>query len=133
MAPSIFEFNSFSKFLNATYRARKAERPSFTYREFAQELGITSSLLTLIASGRRRTTPDVLAKISAALKIDDDQLSYAELLAKRDRAGSADEESIWDNRIRIRRSLAQHEKKIEVTKTSFFTSRSPIHVAVLPS
>lgn len=121
MATSIYEFNSFAKFLNATYRSRKAQDESFTYKAFANELGITSSLLTLIASGRRRTTADVLGKLSRALGFDDDQMHFAELLAQRDRASSAADEAVCDTRIRIYREMTQHALRVEGESLSCFT------------
>ena len=79
----VSDFLSYRKFLTTLYEARKADAGSYSYMQFAQDMGLSrSNVLWLVTSGRRKLTKNTLDKIVKALRISGVQRQYIERLVE---------------------------------------------------
>src|SRR5262249_31981564 len=90
----IFNFPDFSSYVFHYVKSRKEADPSLSYRRFSRRLGLKSeSLLRMVASGKRKATPDLVYRIGAALGFNSRELEYADALAGLQRARNLAEKS----------------------------------------
>src|SRR5690606_35145342 len=76
---SVTDYLSYRQYLKDLYEAAKGKVDTYSYMQFAQDLGLSkSNVLWLVVSGRRRLTQATLDKILKALKITGVQRRYFE-------------------------------------------------------
>jgi uncharacterized protein (TIGR02147 family) len=125
----IFGFPDFSSYIAHYVKARKEADPSFSYRRFSRRLGLKSeSLLRMVASGKRRATPDLVYRIGSALGFNTRELEYAEALAGLQRARNLIEKSRYAEKLRLLSPDAQTQL-IELDHLEFISSWH--HIAIL--
>lgn len=97
----IFHFPDFSSYVAHHVKSKKETDPTFSYRRFSRRLGLKSeSLLRMVASGKRKATPDLVYRIGAAIGFNSKELEYAEALAGLQRARNLDEKSRYAEKLR---------------------------------
>src|SRR4051812_21190972 len=98
----IFNFPDFSSYVFHYVKSRKDADPSFSYRRFSRRLGLKSeSLLRMVASGKRKATPDLVYRIGSALGFNARELEYADALAGLQRARNLVEKSRYADKLRL--------------------------------
>lgn len=86
------QYLDYAQFLEDAYQWLKARRRSFSYVEFADELGFNkTNVIFLIARGSRRLSPKAADKIIAALHIKGAERLYFETLVRYQNARLASE------------------------------------------
>jgi uncharacterized protein (TIGR02147 family) len=128
----IFHFPDFSSYVAHYVKARKDADPSFSYRRFSRRLGLKSeSLLRMVASGKRKATPDLVYRIGAALGFNSKELEYAEALAGLQRARNLVEKSRFADKLRqLSPELdGAQPQLIEIDHLEFISSWQ--HIAIL--
>lgn len=76
--PSIYSFNDFAAFLQATIEEKKLQRSTFSLRNFSKRIGLRApSLLSMVLSGERQPSPALLQKICLELRLSKKDTNYA--------------------------------------------------------
>lgn len=125
----IFNFPDFSSYVAHFVKSRKEVDPTFSYRRFSRRLGLKSeSLLRMVASGKRKATPDLVFRIGSALGFNSKELEYAEALAGLQRARNLAEKSRYADKLRGLSPDSQPQL-IEIDRLEFISSWH--HIAIL--
>jgi uncharacterized protein (TIGR02147 family) len=74
--PSPYQFHDVREYLKEIFKYKKSEISSFSLRGFGLGAGLSSAHLTLIMSGRRSLTADVLEKLLPSLGVADHEAVY---------------------------------------------------------
>jgi uncharacterized protein (TIGR02147 family) len=97
----IYHFPDFSSYVAHYVKSRKEIDPSFTYRRFSKRMGLKSeSILRMVASGKRKASPDLVYRISSAVGFNSKELEYAEALAGLHRTRKLTEKSRYAEKLR---------------------------------
>ncbi len=79
--PDISDFKDFREYLSAIYEYRKIVNKKYTYKIWAQELGLSSvSGLTMVLKGQRSPGPSLREKLIKNLNLEKEESSYFEKL-----------------------------------------------------
>ncbi len=125
----IYGFPDFSSYVSHYVKARKDADPSFSYRRFSRRLGLKSeSLLRMVASGKRRATPDLVYRIGTALGFNTKELEYADALAGLQRSRNLLEKTRYAEKLRLLSPDSQTQL-IELDHLEFISSWQ--HIAIL--
>jgi uncharacterized protein (TIGR02147 family) len=106
----VTSYLSHRDFLQALYDDVKAERPSYSYYQLAEDLGFSrTNVLWLVITGRRRLTERASGRISAALQLSGNARRYFEALQKYATIRRADQrETCFQDLLELKgRELAQ--------------------------
>ncbi len=79
LKPDIFQYLEYRLFLRDVEQYVKTKK-SLSSRKWCQQLGLSPSLLSLILSGKRNLTIDILNLISDNIKLSDSQIKYFQWL-----------------------------------------------------
>lgn len=77
---TVFEFDDYRKFLKAALAERMIRNPSYSLRAFAKGLGVSSSGLSEVLSGKTNLSSDLAERIGNHLQLARDELDYFFLL-----------------------------------------------------
>jgi uncharacterized protein (TIGR02147 family) len=77
---TIFDYVDYRFFLRDYYAAHKNSSNTFTYRSFAQEAGVSPSLLKDILNGRQNLSVKVMRKYAQAMHLTEKETAYFEAL-----------------------------------------------------
>ncbi len=91
-------------YLKAAFQTAKEGQPRLTISSYAGKLGLSSSTLKMILTGKRRLTVHQALKVAKSLRLPDEETSLLETLALRDSA-----QEPWE-RAHYTRRLSQQEK-----------------------
>lgn len=101
MGLSVFNFDDFGSFLNASMEERSRVDRRYSYRYMARKIsGCTHSALIMIAQGTRLPSDDLLVRICEAFEFSDEERAYAKALVGRKRAQSIQEKAFYEDTIR---------------------------------
>lgn len=79
--PDIYLYLDYRKFLADFYKYSKLNSPHFSYRSFSQKVGVqTSNFLLLLIQGKRNLKDQTIPLVAKALKLDQKQSQYFQLL-----------------------------------------------------
>jgi uncharacterized protein (TIGR02147 family) len=77
----VYEYSDYRLFIKHYYEERKAGNPAFSFRYLAQKAGINSApFFKFLIEGKRNLTQETVAKVAAALKLDEKAREYFEHL-----------------------------------------------------
>jgi uncharacterized protein (TIGR02147 family) len=77
----VYEYSDYRLFIKHYYEERKAENPAFSFRYLSQKAGINSApFFKFLIDGKRNLTQETVAKVAAALKLDEKAREYFEHL-----------------------------------------------------
>jgi uncharacterized protein (TIGR02147 family) len=78
--PNIFMHHDYRSYLNEYFAFLQTTTPSFTVKSFAEKVGLSNSLLSLILKGERTFTDDSFDKVIAELKLQIDEIEFFKIL-----------------------------------------------------
>jgi uncharacterized protein (TIGR02147 family) len=90
MGTRIFDFQNYREFLRAYFAETKSSRTGVTRKEVATELGISLSNLSMILSGQRKLSAELVAPFGRAIGLNPSELRYFEALVARAQARSSE-------------------------------------------
>jgi uncharacterized protein (TIGR02147 family) len=104
--PDIHLFADYRQFLNDWWAWRKRTSRVVSFRSFATKAGTSPSLLKDILEGRRRLSPDTVAKFAPAMGLTQSQTSYFLLLSRFGNARTVTEKNeAFQAMAKVRRKL----------------------------
>ena len=92
---TLFETLDYREYLKTYYEERKAEKNYFSYKVFANAVGMDQSFLAKILVGHMHLPPEKIGAFSQYLNLYGTEKSYFEALVHFGRAGTAAEAKIW--------------------------------------
>ncbi len=99
-------YPSATAFLRATFEQSKRGAPNLTIDKFADELGVGTSSLKMIFSGKRTPTVHLALSAARALKLSPAETSYLETLVLKDAARDEWERSYYSRNLKkLKREL----------------------------
>ena len=107
----IYQFRDYREFLRAWFKAAQ-RRPSM--RTFASRVGCSTALVSEISNGRRNLEAKWQERFAVALKLDDDERAYFELLVESERSPS----------LAVQRALDQRLAEVVRFRTSEFVAEA---------
>ncbi len=116
----IYSYSDFRTYLKDFYESRKAHSPNFSFRYLAQKAGInSSSFYKHIFDGSRNLTKSTILKTCHALKLDDLEAEYFEVLVFFCQAKTLKEKNQFFKKL-ITLQQARNIKKIEINNYAYF-------------
>jgi uncharacterized protein (TIGR02147 family) len=101
ISPIVFEYSDYHVYLDDWMRARKRERGSFSYQEFANRAGLKSrSFLRLVCKGEKQLSPSAALKVSKAIRHTAREAEYFAVLVNLNNAKTLAEKSLHLDRLR---------------------------------
>jgi len=88
--PMIFEHTSYRSYLKTTLADRFSRHASYSLRAFSRDLGINSSALSEVLTGKRNISLHKAFEISQKLKLNSKETDYFNLLVQFDQAKTQD-------------------------------------------
>lgn len=107
--PNIFEYRDYRDYLRDYYETRKRQNGKFSFRLFAAQSGVSSSLFNDIISGRRALTEPTMRKYANAMGLTPKETAYFGMLVRF--VNGKDGESKFENfaaMVQARRGLPAH-------------------------
>jgi uncharacterized protein (TIGR02147 family) len=96
----IYSYSDYRQFLKDHYERNKAVHPGFSYRFMAEKAGINSApYFKFVIEGKRNLSKKTILKTCIALKLKDKEAEYFEHLVFFNQAKSADEKSVYFDRL----------------------------------
>jgi uncharacterized protein (TIGR02147 family) len=117
--PNVFDYYNYRVYLGDYYEARKRSDPYFSYRAFAQKAGYNSSgLYMLIVSGERNLTTRYIKGFVQALKLNEKEELYFELMVQYTHAltDAAKQEYF----VKMVGLLPEKERRLQLTHKEFY-------------
>ena len=119
--PDIYTYNDFRKFIRDYYEETKKHSPSFSFQNFAQKAGISSSgFLLHVMKGERNLTRTVILKVAKAMRLSPDQTDYFENLVLFGQAKTQQEKDRYYAKILASRQ-ALNIKTIDDSRYRFYS------------
>jgi uncharacterized protein (TIGR02147 family) len=109
---SVYSNHSCFQFVKQSFQKAQESNPTMTIQGFAQQVGMGTSTLKMILTGRRKLTISNIHKMSRALKLSSDEVLYLENLALKERVQGPSEANYYKNRVQ---KIAQNAKLESVT------------------
>lgn len=98
--PSILGYTNYRKFLDEFYKARKASRGGFSFRQFSQLAGLSSpNFYKLVIEGQRNLTEQSIEQTIAAMGLSGNSAEYFRCLVQWNQAKSDKEKAEWLERL----------------------------------
>lgn len=118
---SVYEYSDYRLFIRHYYEGRKAENSAFSFRYLAQKAGINSApFFKFLIDGKRNLTQETVAKVAAALKLDEKESEYFENLVFFNQAKTVkDKGRYFDKLIALRK--ARDTLRIGSEKYEYFS------------
>jgi uncharacterized protein (TIGR02147 family) len=96
----IYSYSDYRQFLKDHYERNKAVHPGFSYRFMSEKAGINSApYFKFVIEGKRNLSKKTILKTCIALKLKDKEAEYFEHLVFFNQAKSADEKSVYFDRL----------------------------------
>lgn len=114
---ALFDFLDYRAYLGAVYAEIKTQERSYTYLEFAADLGFSpTNVVRLVIAGQRRLTPLTSERIATALELKTKERRYFSALVKYINARQGPErEALFQRLLAVKReSLANVEDQIKL-------------------
>lgn len=86
-----FEFTDYRTLLRLILDEKKVTDPQFSIARFAKKIGMSTSLLKMVLTGKRNLSATHLLKVSAALRLTFDETVYLEALLRENDADTEEE------------------------------------------
>lgn len=118
---SIYEYSDYRLFIKEYYEERKAENSNFSFRYLSQKAGINSApFFKFLIDGKRNLTQETVAKVAAALKLDEKAREYFEHLVFFNQAKTVKDKSrFFDKMIALQK--ARNTLQIGSEKYAYFS------------
>jgi uncharacterized protein (TIGR02147 family) len=117
----VYEYSDYRLFIRHYYEERKAENPAFSFRYLAQKAGINSSpFFKFLIEGKRNLTQETIAKVAAALKLDEKAREYFEHLVFFNQAKTVKDKSRYFDKM-IALQKARNTLQISSEKYEYFS------------
>jgi uncharacterized protein (TIGR02147 family) len=117
---TVYDYSDYRVFLKDYYESRKAKKPSFSYRYFAERAGINSApFFKFIIEGKRNLTRATVLKTSNALKLTRAEAEYFENLVFFNQAKSLRQKNLFFDRL-IQKQKRTSAGKISDTQYEYF-------------
>ncbi len=106
IAPNVWEYLDYRKYLRDFYESKKADGTHFSYRLFSQKTGVQSpNYMKLIIDGDRNLTQSHARRIGKFCHLTQEQITYFLALVRWNQCSDEDEREIfWLDVLRARRS-----------------------------
>lgn len=98
--PMIFEYDSYRVFLKATLAERIAKNPKYSLRAFANGLGLSPSMLSMVNSGQRNLRIDHASRIARALGLGAREADYFSTLVQLETANGMESRQVLREKLR---------------------------------
>jgi uncharacterized protein (TIGR02147 family) len=117
----VYEYSDYRLFIKHYYEERKAGNPAFSFRYLAQKAGINSApFFKFLIEGKRNLTQETVAKVAAALKLDEKAREYFEHLVFFNQAKTVKEKSRYFDKM-IALQKARNTLHIGSEKYEYFS------------
>lgn len=132
--PDIFLYTDYRKFLADYYNEKKATKPSYSYRMFAEKAGFKSKeFLFRVIQGERNLSRSSTAKLCEALGFSARESRYFELLSACNQAGTVEERDFYYRQLAEIRKAGERRSRIQNLDSSHMPLFSDWHSVALRS
>lgn len=104
---SVYEFSDYRAFIRAWIDDHASERRGLK-SELARKMGVSSSLMSQILSGRKELTPEQATEAAERFGLADDETDFWFLLVEKDRAGTHKLKARLEEKIRAAKQRAKN-------------------------
>ena len=124
----IYEHKDVKSYLSFKYSESLKKNPRYSMRAFAARLGVASSTLSEVLSGKKKVSREMAAKISRSLELSAKQAEYLCLLAEKEASKSENHKRSVYEKIK---GLSRGHSFLDVSVESFKMLSDWYHFAVL--
>lgn len=112
---SVTQFLSYRDYLNALYSTMGTKHGSYSYRQFAEDLGFSrSNVIWLVTTGRRKLSSKTSQRVVDELSLKGTERRYFETLVLHDNANRPDlRQSLLEDLLSIKKSSLGNEEQQE--------------------
>lgn len=110
----VHEFSSIQNFIRHAFETNRLSNPSLTIERYATRLGLGTSSLKMILSGKRRSTTHQVLSMARALRLSPEDTSYLEVVSLKEAAKTDWEKSYYSKILRVKKK----EIRVSVIATS---------------